>query len=552
MYLGIDAGGTHTDAVLLHEGTILAAAKAATQHDNLPASVRAVLGDLPAGDLRRVRRVTLGTTLAVNALVQGKADAVGLVLSAGPGLAAQRFGLGDFVHVLPGGLDHRGVEVEGLDTRSLGTVARQWTEAGVGAFAAVGKFSVRNPAHEQAVARLLEPLGRVTQGHSLSGLLNFPRRVAGAWCNSAVWRLHQDFLDAVQGVLDEFGVEAEARLLKADGGAAPLALSRRQPVDSLLSGPAASVMGVLALCEVAGDSLLLDMGGTTTDVALFAGGSPVLDREGMLVRCAGQERRTSVRSLATRSLGVGGDSLLTVHGGAVRVGPQRVGPALAFGGGLPTLLDALNVLEIYGTAGEAALSRAGVEALAVAHGMTARNLAQEAVTTAVQSIKEAAQDLLRAVNASPVYTLVALLHERPVQPTRVWLVGGPAKLMAALLQEALQLPVTVPEHSAVANAVGAALTLPTAQLELFADTMQGMLHVPFLDISRQVGRNFSLDSAQAEALALLRGHVPAEAGQEAEMLEAEIFATLDERGRGGRDIRVRCQFRPGIVGRVRL
>lgn len=551
MYLGIDAGGTHTDAVLVRAGRVECAAKVPTNHDNLPASVAAVLAALPARELRQTRRVTLGTTLAVNALVQDKADAVGLALSAGPGMAAGRFALGAHVAVVPGGLDHRGVEVTALDTRALEKTVRQWREQGVGAFAAVGKFSPRNPAHEQAMAAVLAPHGPVTQGHRLSGQLNFPRRVAAAWLNSAVWRVHNNFLDAVEEALLGAGVHAPVRLLKADGGATPLELSRQQPVDSILSGPAASVMGVMALCDVSEDSILLDMGGTTTDIALYAGGSPALDRDGMRIFCAGQERRTPVRALAARSLGVGGDSLLTVRDGEVLVGPQRVGPAMAFGGSQPTLLDALNVLETQGSAGQAALSRQGVEGLARQHGMDVLTLARTAAHTAAQTIARGVRDLLHHVNGHPVYTLAALLEASSIEPSRVWLVGGPAEFMRSLLEEALRLPVTVPPSAAVANAVGAALTLPTAQLELFADTAQGVMRVPALDVRRDITKQYTLAAAQEDALALLREHRAGEDdAQKAEVVEAEVFATLDDRGYGGKDIRVRCQLAPGIVGRV--
>ena len=178
--LGIDAGGTHTDAVLLAcdaaaeelapdeigaEGLgaealpsarLVASAKARTRHDNLPASVREVLAALataaPGCDFGAISRVTLGATLAVNALVQDRADPVGLVLSAGPGLDPHHFAMGAHVCIVPGGLDHRGVEVSPLRTAFLPTAVREWEAAGVAAVACVGKFSPRNAAHELAMA----------------------------------------------------------------------------------------------------------------------------------------------------------------------------------------------------------------------------------------------------------------------------------------------------------------------------------------------------------------------------------------------------------------
>ena len=159
---------------------------------------------------------------------------------------------------------------------------------GVAAVACVGKFSPRNAAHELAMADVVRAAGLTPVcGHSLSGELNFPRRIATAYYNAAVARIVDGFLTAVEQSLQAAGIRAPLRLLKADGGAVPAALARQEPVQSVLSGPAASVMGILALCPAVAEdacSVLLDVGGTTTDVALFAQGSPVVDRDGMSVR----------------------------------------------------------------------------------------------------------------------------------------------------------------------------------------------------------------------------------------------------------------------------
>ena len=672
--LGIDAGGTNTDAVLLvqdgdvSEGRaasfsertptapaalphvrLLAAAKTRTKHEDLPASVREVLHALAraldddaaaralggASLLGRVSRVTLGATLAVNALVQDKADTVALALSAGPGLDPRRFAMGRHVYVVPGGLDHRGTEVSPLNVGGLEAQAARWRAEGIAAVACVGKFSPRNPAHEQQMALALSrgsaataanspnvpsnaaqnvalsvapdatpnvapnvaPNAKpgasfsITLGHKLSGRLNFPRRIATAYFNAAVQRLHSNFLDAVESALAESGVRAAVRLLKADGGAVPLSLSRREPVQSVLSGPAASVMGVLALCPAArqGCALLLDMGGTTTDMALAVDGSPVVDREGMTL----QGRRTLVRALASVSIGVGGDSLVSVDGhGAgvsVRVGPLRQGPAMAFGGTSPTLLDALNTLhsdpqaheagsatmedaqtspatqesqcglapdmreDMAGElAGNVAASLSGMEALARQCGLDPRVLARKAVDNALNQIRRAADALAEAVNARPIYTLAGLRALQEARPSRAWLVGGPAACMKPYLTAALGLPVDCPAHTAVANAVGAALTLPTDAVEVYADTGSGLLRAPALDLTESIRKGCSLDALgdRARELLLQRLEQAGAEGAAVEITEAESFATLDDNGFGSRDMRVVCQAVPGLAGLV--
>ena len=350
-FLGIDAGGTHTDAVLCGPEGILPGPRRPPATKTCPfpyarhwplwkKALEERFGPEGPARLRSVERVTVGTTLAVNALVQGRADRVALALSAGPGLAPARFAIGDDVCILPGGLDHRGVEVTPLDACPWPTPAPPGKRRACGPWPAWAKFFAPQRRHELGMAEVVRAAGLVPVcGHSLSGELNFPRRIATAYYNAAVARIVDGFLTAVEQSLREAGIRAPLRLLKADGGAVPAALARQEPVQSVLSGPAASVMGILALCPaVAEDAcsvLLLDVGGTTTDVALFAQGSPVVDRDGMSVR----GRRTLVRSLASLSIGVGGDSLLRVDGqGAearVHTGPLREGPAVAFGGTLP-------------------------------------------------------------------------------------------------------------------------------------------------------------------------------------------------------------------------
>ena len=366
-------GGTHTDAVLLRGGTLLASVKVPTNHQDLLVSTREALHALfesGAAFPADVSRATFGTTLAVNAVVQNACAPVGLLIGAGPGLDPGWFGLGGHTALVPGGVDHRGTEVAPPDREAIRRVVSGWREEGLAAFACVAKFSTRNPAHEDAMAEVIRevfsdgPEPVIALGHRLSGRLNFPRRIATAYWNAAVWTLHNRFADAVEASLKDMGIDAPAYLLKADGGAIPLSVSRERPVEALLSGPAASVMGMMALMpSCSEDTLVLDMGGTTTDIALLAAGQPVLSPDDLVVN----GRSTLVRALKSVSIGLGGDSQVTVAPG-IQVGPLRKGPALAFGGtDGPTFLDCLNVLG-HADAGDVAASRAGVESLAAASG----------------------------------------------------------------------------------------------------------------------------------------------------------------------------------------
>ncbi len=550
--LGLDMGGTHTDAVLMRGGRLAASAKVPTNHQDLLGSMREALHTLFAsGPLRPsdVTRATFGTTLAVNAVVQKACAPVGLLLAAGPGLDPAPFGLGNHTAVVPGSMDHRGTELTPPDREAIRRIAEGWKAQGLTAFACVTKFSTRNPSHETIMAEVIRdvfaegPEPTISLGHRLSGRLNFPRRIATAYWNAAIWALHNRFADAVEASLSDLGIHAPTCLLKADGGAIPLSDSRSRPVEALLSGPAASVMGMLALRPAPEDLLVLDMGGTTTDIALLADGQPVLSPEDLVV----EGRSTLVRSLKSVSIGLGGDSRIALTP-RTQVGPLRTGPAMAFGGTHPTFLDCLNVLGL-ARAGNRAASRSGVAALAAEHDLTANELSWQALDSARAQLAEAVRTLLDEVNSQPVYTLAALLEGRAIRPLRAVLVGGPAEAVAPLLGETLGIPVETldaPERGQIANAIGAALTRPTASLDLFADTAAGVLLVPGLDIRRRIGKRYTLEEAKAEACALLRERA-ASPHADIDVTEAQVFATLDEYGRGGRDIRVRCQIRPGVA-----
>ena len=562
MYLGIDVGGTHTDAVVMDGRTMAASAKVPTDHHDLLASVRAAMQGLlqPHGGVEpgRITRMNLSTTLSTNAIVEGKTEDVAVVVSAGPGIDPEHFRVGRFYFPVGGSIDHRGEEIAPLDPAEMERVATACCDAGVRLFAAVGKFSTRNPAHETAMGEAFgarsggSPAGCgcgdfVSLGHRLSGQLNFPRRVATAYYNSAVWRVYNRFADAIEQSAREFGITAPIHILKADGGTMPLAVSRELPVESILSGPAASVMGIIALCKISEDCVILDIGGTTTDIAVFACGSPVIEKDGIEVG----SYPTLVRALKTRSIGVGGDSRLHVAAGAVRVGPERAGASMAMGGTRPTLIDALN-FRGHAAVGDVTASERGIRELAGLWDLYPERLADDAIAEAVARIRAAVADLVDEVNARPVYTIMELLQGRVVDPAAVYLMGGPARVMQPLLAPALGKRVEVPDDFAVANAIGAALTRTTAELELFADTEKGVLFIPTLGVERKTERGFDLERARKDARDALLEHLAGlgVTGGEAavEVVEASSFNMVGDYGTVGRNIRVKCQVRPGIMG----
>jgi N-methylhydantoinase A/oxoprolinase/acetone carboxylase beta subunit len=326
----------------------------------------------------------------------------------------------------------------------------------------------------------------------------------------------------------------------------PLTLAREIPVQSIFSGPAASVMGILAAAPQSEDAIVLDIGGTTTDIALLLDGSPLLERDGITLA----DHPTLVRALQVTSIALGGDSAVRFENGAFHVGPERLGPCMAAGGPAPTLMDAVNVLG-YARYADTERSMAGIRELAMRQGSSVRECARQVVDTAMGILSRAVGEFLTLVNSRPVYTIQEILQERRLTPKRVLLIGGPAKALAPLVEAALELPALVPPHSPVANAIGACLTRPTQGVVLTVDTARGRFTAPGLGIMKTVPRTYTVEQAVAEARELLSAELARQGihahADDIQVLQAESFNMVENNVTIGRNIRVRCQLRPGVL-----
>ncbi|MBI9111771.1 hydantoinase/oxoprolinase family protein [Maridesulfovibrio ferrireducens] len=549
LLLGIDVGGTHTDAVALGPDRIEAQVKVATNHDDLLSSIRNALGEIVRQtDPARIKQLNLSTTLSTNAIVEGKLEDVGVIVSAGPGLDPHSFMTCKDFHVIPGSLDHRGSETKQLNNLALEEAISSCRKSGVKVYAAVTKFSPRNPSHEKAIELAVgDNADFITLGHQITGRLNFPRRIATAFYNCAVWRIFNNFADAISGTLEEMGLgHIKVNILKADGGTMPLPLSRKVPVQSIFSGPAASVMGIIALCKITHDSIIYDIGGTTTDIAIFVGGTPLIEQEGINIG----SYPTLVRALKVHSIGVGGDSAISILEGIVRVGPTRLGPSIAFGGKTPTLTDAL-IWKGSCDCGDIGKSKAGFAVFASKMDIDPEDLADKAIENAINKIHDSTRELVEEINQQPVYTIHELLENRRIVPRKIYMMGGPAKAMKMDIFRKFRLSTEVPENYDVANAIGAALTRTTTEIELFADTERGVMFIPSLGYRENVPRNYKLENAEKDAMNHLLAHLGemsvAADGANALITSSSSFNMMNGSTTVGRNIRVKCQIKPGVV-----
>jgi N-methylhydantoinase A/oxoprolinase/acetone carboxylase beta subunit len=333
--LGVDTGGTYTDAVLLRdEEVVIASAKSlTTRHDlaiGVGNAVSAVLAEAGV-EAKDVALASLSTTLATNALVEGQGGRVALIYIgfrekdlATHGLAAAL--KGDPFVVLEGGHNHAGGEAVSLDEAGLREFLKAQKDQ-VSGFAVAAQFATRNPAHEvRAMALVAEITGRpVSASHQLSAKLNGPKRALTAVLNARLIGMIDRLIGRAEDTLVQLGVTAPLMVVRGDGALISSAQARERPIETILSGPAASIVGAKWMTG-ADLALVSDIGGTTTDVALLRNGRPAIDEGGARVG----PYRTMVEAVAMRTTGLGGDS--EVHfvseglQGGVTLGPRRVLP----------------------------------------------------------------------------------------------------------------------------------------------------------------------------------------------------------------------------------
>ena len=344
--LGIDTGGTYTDAVLFSDahGVIAKAKSLTTRHDLAEGIAGAADAALAAAqiDSREIRLVSLSTTLATNALVEGQGQRAALVMIGFGEDDLARDGLGEAakagpVIFLPGGHDVHGRETP-LQMGALEEALPQLATE-VSAFAVAGYFAVRNPSHERRVRDLIvSQTGLpVTCSHELSSKLGGPRRALTTLLNARLVGMIGRLVGASETYLTTRNISAPLMVVRGDGALISASEARLRPIETILSGPAASLAGAQFLTGL-DSAVVSDIGGTTTDVAILENGRPKLDPDGAMVG----GHRTMVEAVAMRTYGLGGDSEVRIDlaGLAARIdlGPRRVLPLSLIGHRFPDIV----------------------------------------------------------------------------------------------------------------------------------------------------------------------------------------------------------------------
>lgn len=548
MIIGLDVGGTHTDVVLLDKDGLIKDIKVPTDEADLFQTVLSGIEQVSKNiKPKAIERLVLSTTLTTNAIIQGLTPDFGMIVMAGPGIDPESFRTHEHYYPICGALDHRGRETEPIDAEELRFVTRKLKSAGIRHVGVVGKFSARNPMHEQKVRDMLKKSFRkVFLGHWISGSLNFPRRIATTFLNASVYPLHKKFFEAVQKSLDSRGLRIPIHILKADGGTMSFDSSINYPGQTILSGPAASVMGAIPFSGPGEEVIVLDIGGTTTDIGVILNHVPVLEPVG--IELAGY--KTLIRALKTKSVGLGGDSVLNIVDGRLQIGPERRGRAMAFGGPEPTPTDALRILDKIAT-GDQQKSLTGMQALAGRLGMSVAEAAGHVYQIFCNEVIRHAQALVAEINSKPLYTVREYLEGYTVKPNKILVLGGPAPCFARELELISGIPTMVVPKWGVANAMGAAFARTTSDVTLFADTQRGILTAPEENFFEKITSSFSREDAVKKTLELLKRKAlergASEADLELEVVENLQFNMVRGFSAAGKNIRIKAQVVPGLI-----
>ena len=337
--LGIDTGGTYTDAVIVNvAGEVLAANKQLTTHGDLAKGIGEAVNSLPGAMLAQVQMVALSTTLSTNSVVEGKGGSVCVLLPGYDKKQVQKSGLfdildSDCVNVISGGHSATGEQTVALDIDEATRIIKK--HAGkVSAYAVSSIFATRNTAHEFELRELIQQLTDkpVACGHQLAHALGAPRRALTTALNARMIQPIQALIAAVDQTLQRAGISAAMMIVNGDGSLVNTQMALAHPIATILSGPAASVSGACALSGI-DDAVVVDIGGTTTDIAIAQGGRAQRSHDGARIG----DWKPLVDAIRVCAVGLGGDSEVRFNG-RLAIEQRRVVPMSLLAELYPTVI----------------------------------------------------------------------------------------------------------------------------------------------------------------------------------------------------------------------
>ncbi len=335
--LGIDAGGTYTDAILIKDsdGQTIDSSKALTTYPDLLEGISNAIDGIDSKYLKDIKLVSVSTTLATNTVLEGTGYPVGLIL-VGEHSVEKEFPTNRLI-LCSGGHDHDGYELSPLDLESIIAFAEKFKNE-VSAFAVSSYFSIRNPEHELKVKETLQELTGlpVVCGHELSQDIGAYERAVTAYLNAQLIPIARQFINAIIYEIKRRGMDSKLLMLKCDGSVVGIKDALDKPIETIFSGPAASLIGASYLTKLK-TCAVVDVGGTSTDVSFLVDGTPELSESGAVVG----GWKTRVRATRMETSAMGGDSHIWTRNKVVSIGPRRVMPICLAAAKYPDFLEKL-------------------------------------------------------------------------------------------------------------------------------------------------------------------------------------------------------------------
>lgn len=556
MLIGIDVGGTFTDGVLFDpvHGKVLQAIKVPSRNEAMQATLLQVLDQLLTGqDAVQIERIVLSTTLVTNLLATAAIEPPALILIPGPGLPYAAYDLFPHSYFVKGTIDFRGRETEKIDPDEIRRVLADIEKQGIDKLAVVGKFSNRNQQQEKAIQAMIAesyPGCEVMLGSEMAGQLNFMRRIVTTYYALSTQSTWFRFVTAIEKALFERGLEqARVDILKADGGTMPLLKSKQKPCETVFSGPAASTMGARALLGNKANAVVLDIGGTTTDLSLLLDGQALHASRGAVIN----GRYTQIKSISTRSLALGGDSPILVEADqSIRIAAQRQDQAACFNGSEATVIDVFNSKYQLGI-GVQSKSDWKLQMLAEQAGLSLSDLLSSIENQVINKLTASIQEMFQEWENEPAYRVWEVVHQRRFELEQIIGIGAAAPAIVPVLAERLRVKHFIHEYSPVANAVGAALARPTLSLNLHIDTQNGYYSTDLEGVhgTVQKGKAMQIKDAQNLARDVLE-KVAAEKdmaayANEAVFFQEEQFNIIRGWDSSGKIFEIGIQIVPGFI-----
>ena len=545
MYIGVDVGGTFTDGVVVENTQVKYAVKAPTRED-LACSLEQVLEQLLAQvDPAGIDRVVLSTTLVTNLLAQQKQKRAGLLLLPGPGVNPSAPVFVAEQHTLKGAIDYKGRLIEDIDLTEVQAAVESLLDQGIELIGVACKFAQRNPVLEERIVEYIKANYRqatALASHTVSGLLNWVRRANAIAFHLMVSGEYRSFIEQIKQSLATKKMACPIHPQSRRRHAHP-EIALRYPLEAAFSGPAASALGALAAHGQDATCVVMDIGGTTTDLALLLNGAPLLSDRGAVLHGF----PIPGKALAVASIALGGDTPVLAGEGRPVLG-KRQGPAFCLGGPALTVTDIL-VYRGLSDIGAKQQVLPPLENIARQLGRTPDELAEEVLDIFIKSLDLNLEEMFKTWEEEPAYRVWQVVSSQKIRPNKLVCLGGPALGLGALWGMKKKWEVSVPPYAGVANAVGAALAKPTLRLDLLVDTEQMTYSTNIGTLRGRLGENIkNTDQARDFAVSLFRKTLEEwqVKDKEYEVLYEEGFNIVRGWHTAGRIFQVGLQTAPGL------